>query len=226
MKNAMPPLLLLTRPEHAARRFADEAAHLGLEVLISPVLRIVPLDHDRVRLAGARGLVFTSENAVRFAGPGQGRPAICVGPRSARVAQEAGFDAVAGPGDAARLEPMLRDLGPGWLHPHGRHIAKRLPVPGMAVYDQVAQPLSDAALAALAGTRPIALPLFSPRTARILSAQMAGVTAPLWLVAISAAAEQAWRGDIGRDHIARLAVAPTPDAPGTLRGLAEVLCQA
>lgn len=229
MKNAMPPLLLLTRPEHASRRFAEEAAYLGLEVMISPVLRIVPLDHDRERLAQAEGLVFTSENAVPFAGPGRGRRAICVGPRSAKVAQEAGFNALAGPGDADRLEPMLRDLGPGWMHPHGRHIAKALPVPGMAVYDQIAQPLSHAALAALASARTIVLPLFSPRSARIVAEQVGAAaalsTAPLWLVPISAAAERAWCDVAGRVHVARLAVAPTPDAPGVLHGLAELVLE-
>ena len=35
------PLLLLTRPEPASRRFAAQAAHLGLPVIVAPVLRIV-----------------------------------------------------------------------------------------------------------------------------------------------------------------------------------------
>ena len=214
----MPPLLLLTRPEPASHRFAAEAAALGLEVVISPVLRIVPVAHDSARLAVAKGLVFTSENAVPFAGEGRGRPAICVGPRSAEVARAAGFDAVAGPGDALRLIPMLGDLGEGWLHPHGTHIAKVLPVPGMAVYDQLPVAPNAQALAALAGDRPVLVPLFSPRSARLLSDAARAARAPLWVAPISAAAWESWTAPA-----ARHAVAPTPDAPGILQALRELL---
>lgn len=214
----MPPLLLLTRPEPASHRFAAEAAGLGLEVVISPILRIVPVAHDAARLAAAEGLVFTSENAVPFAGEGRGRPAICVGPRSAEVARAAGFDAVAGPGDAARLMPMLHDLGAGWLHPHGVHIAKKLPVAGMAVYDQLPVALNEQARAALGGARPVLLPLFSPRSARLLAEEAQTARAPLWVAPISAAAWENWAA-----AAARHAVAPTPDAPGILHALREML---
>ncbi len=216
----MPPLLLLTRPEPASRRFAAQAAGLGLSVVIAPVLRIEALPHDADALQSAQGLVFTSENAVPFAGEGRGRPAICVGPRSAAVARAAGFDAVAGPGDAVRLEPMLKDLGPGWLHPHGRHIARALPVPGIVVYDQLPAPLSAEALAALAGDVPVLLPLFSPRTGRILLAEMAAVRAPLWVVPISDAAASGWQ-----PLAARLMVAPTPDAEGILTAMKAILLE-
>lgn len=216
------PLLLLTRPEPASGRFADQAAGLGLRVVISPVLRIVPIAHDAARLHAAEALVFTSENAVPIAGPGRGRAALCVGPRTAEVAQAAGYQAVAGPGDAERLMPMLRDLGPGWLHPHGVHVAKVLPVAGMAVYDQLPAAPSAAALAALTGAEPVLLPLFSPRSARLMSEVVAGLPpkdlAPLWLAPISAAAAQAWQAPFARQH-----VAATPDAAGILRALDELL---
>lgn len=207
------PLLLLTRPEPAAERFAAQIAHLGLPVVISPVLRIVPVAHDAARVAAARGLVFTSENAVRLAGPGAGRPAICVGPRTAAVAGAAGFRATAGPGDAERLMPLVQDLGPGWLHLHGVHRARELPLPGVAVYDQQARALNDAALAALAGDQPVIVPLFSPRSAAIVADGARHARAPLWLVPISAAAGRAWEGADG-PRPARLSQAETPDAPG------------
>ncbi|MDF3855397.1 uroporphyrinogen-III synthase [Paracoccus sp. P2] len=212
------PILLLTRPEPASRRFAAEVAPLGLEVLISPVLRIRPVVHDAARLAAAQGLVFTSVNAVPAAGAGRGRPAICVGPATAEAAQAAGFDVTEGPGDAARMLPMLDGLGEGWLHPHGAHVAKVLPVPGMVVYDQLPEPLNAVALAALAGRAPVILPLFSPRSARLLSGQAAGARAPLWLAPISPAARDAWQGPA-----ARCVPAPTPDAEGVLRAIQRLL---
>lgn len=212
------PVLLLTRPEPASRRFAAQAAHLGLDTVIAPVLRIVPVDHDAARLAQARGLVFTSAHAVPAAGPGRGRPAICVGPATARAAQAAGFQVTEGPGDAARMLPLLEGLEAGWLHPHGAHVAKRLPVPGMVVYDQIPQPLDAAAQALLAGRAPVIVPLFSPRSARVLSAQAEGARAPLWLVAISAAAAAGWQAPQ-----ARVQLADSPDATGILRGIAAML---
>lgn len=215
------PVLLLTRPEPASRRFAAEAAHLGLETIIAPILRIAPVGHDGKLLAQARGLVFTSAHAVPAAGPGRGRPAICVGPATAGAARAAGFEVTEGPGDALRMLPLLAGLDEGWLHPHGAHVAKRLPVPGMVVYDQLPQPLTEPALKALAGRAPVILPLFSPRSARLLSLRAAEARAPLWLVPISPAAEAEWRA-----AQARLAVAPTPDAAGILRAIATLLDRA
>ena len=226
---AMPPnpmpALLLTRPGDASRRFAAQVAHLGLPVVISPVLRIVPVEHDAARLAAAQGLVFTSVHAVPAAGAGRGRPAICVGPATAEAARAAGFGVTEGPGDAERMMLLLTGLGAGWLHPHGRHLAKVLPVPGMMVYDQVPQALSDAAQNLLAGAEPVLLPLFSPRSAR-LAAQAAGrVRAPLWLAPISAAADAAWdqaRADM--DAAApRRAIAPHPDAQGVIAAIETLL---
>lgn len=216
------PLLLLTRPEAASERFAAQISYLGLPVVISPALRIVPVAHDAARVAAAAGLVFTSENAVRFAGRGGGRPAICVGTRTAAVAEAAGFCATAGPGDAARLMPMVQDLGPGWLHLHGVHVARVLPVPGMAVYDQQALALNAAAQAALAGDSPVIVPLFSPRSASVVAKGAVQARAPLWLVAISAAADLAWE-NAGGPRPALRSVALTPDAPGVEAAVTAML---
>lgn len=212
------PVLLLTRPGPASRRFAAALAPLAVRVLISPVLRIQPVAHDTGRLDAARGLIFTSVNAVPAAGAGRARPAICVGPATAEAARAAGFDVTEGPGDAARMMPLLEGLDEGWLHPHGAHVAKVLPVPDMVVYDQLPHPLNAAALSVLAGEAPVILPLFSPRSARILSGQAADAQAPLWLAPISPAARDAWRGPA-----ARILPAPTPDADGVLWAVERLL---
>lgn len=219
------PALLLTRPRDASRRFAAQVAYLGLPVVIAPVLRIVPVEHDTARLAAARGLVFTSVHAVPAAGAGLGRPAICVGPATADAARAAGFEVTEGPGDAARMMPLLTGLGAGWLHPHGRHLAKSLPVPGMMVYDQVPQALTDAARDLLVGAAPVLLPLFSPRSARLVAQAAGRARAPLWLAPISAAADAAW--DQARAHMdaraPRRAIAPHPDAQGVVNAIETLL---
>ena len=83
---------------------------------------------------------------------------------------------------------------------------------------KMTDPLTEAALKALAGRGPVILPLFSPRSARLLSAEAGQARAPLWLVPISPAAGAEWRA-----AQARLAVAPTPDAAGILRAIATLL---
>lgn len=214
----MPPTILLTRPESASRRFAARLAGLGLAVVISPILRIVACDHDRAALARARGLVFTSAHGVPAAGPGQGRPAICVGPATAEAARRAGFAVTEGPGDAQGMLPLLADLGPGWLHVHGTHVARMLPLPGIAVYDQQARPLNETAQALLAGAAPVILPLFSPRSARLVAQAATGARAPLWLAPISQAAADGWAAPF-----ARQALAVTPDAAGVAQAVETLL---
>ncbi|MBB1497425.1 uroporphyrinogen-III synthase [Paracoccus sp. MC1862] len=216
------PVVLITRPEAAARRFAAQVEALGLRHVIAPLLRIVGVPHDGAAVRDATGLVFTSENGVRFAGPGRGRPAWCVGPRTAEQARKAGYDVREGPGDAARLIPLIDDLGPGWLHPHGAHVAARLPAPGMVVYDQLPLPPSPEALALLQGTAPVILPLFSPRSARLAAEAARGSPgAPLRIVPISAAAEAAWRAAWPEGPV-RCVVADQPDAESILRAIRAV----
>lgn len=212
------PGLLLTRPEPAARRFAARLARPGLGIVISPVLRIEPRPHDRAAIDAARGLVFTSVHGVRAAGAGRGRPAICVGPATAKAARKAGFAVTVGPGDAQGMLGLLGDLGPGWLHPHGAHLAQRLPVPGVVVYDQIAQPLTAEAVALLAGPAPVVLPLFSPRSAALVATAVGRPRAALWVAPISARAAAAWQAPQER-----MVVAPSPDAAGVAAAVETLL---
>lgn len=209
MQPPLPPVVLITRPAPAARRFADQIADLGLATVIAPLMRIVPVPHDSAAVAAAEGLILTSENAVPHAGPGRGRPAICVGPRTAELARAAGFAVTQGPGDAAGMMPLLTGLGPGWVHLRGVRVAAELPVPGIVVYDQRLQPLGEAARALLDQTRPVIVPVMSPRSARIAADATRGARAPLMIAAISRAAADAWT-----TRAAARAIAATPDEPG------------
>lgn len=204
MSSASRPVLLLTRPEADSRRFA--AMLPGWRAVISPILRIVPVDHDAALLRQAPGLVFTSAHAVQAAGPGRGRLALCVGGRTARAAREAGFDVRQGDGVAEGLLPLIAGAPVPLIHPHGRHRAGRLPVRGVIVYDQQARALSTEARALLRGSLPVVLPVFSPRSARLVAEAAAGASAPLWPVAISPAALAGWNGPM-----AGCAMAETPD---------------
>ena len=190
MSSTKRPVLLLTRPLADSRRFA--AMLPDWRAVISPILRIVAVDHDAAALHDAPGLLFTSARAVPAAGPGRGRLALCVGGHTAQAARAAGFDVRTGNGFAEGLLPLIDSAPVALIHPHGRHLAKRLPVPGMVVYDQQEVPLNAQARALLAGDAPVVLPLFSPRSARLAADAARGARAPLWPVAISDAAAAAW----------------------------------
>ncbi|RVT83426.1 hypothetical protein DXV76_14410 [Rhodobacteraceae bacterium CCMM004] len=202
------PLVLLTRPAAQSERFAEALrARIGgaADIVVAPVMKIVfrpaPPVPERATL------VFTSENGVA-AMPDDalaGRALWAVGPRTAAALRARGVRCRDGGGDAVALAQALvaaRPAGPV-LHLAGVHTAgdvagtlRRAGIPAErhTVYDQVAEPLSAAGQAALAGIAPVILPLFSPRSARLLRSEVARARAPLAAVAISDAVAATWNG--------------------------------
>jgi len=183
MSDNVGPAILLTRPSAQSERFAAEIGGLA-EVLVEPLQEIVstgplpPLDPFV-------GLIFTSENAVRVYSQMTDQrdlPAWCVGTRTQRRAEEAGLVARAGGGDATSMTRVIVENGESgpFLHLHGHHtrgdIVGTLNKQGVAasgaeIYEQVAI-APNRELAALAATRRIIAPLFSPRSAGLLAAHL------------------------------------------------------
>lgn len=226
------PTLLLTRPAAASRRFADQArAAFGpdLPVLIAPLMvpefYAPPLPDWQ-----PEGMLFTSETGVEAFGrlkKGDG-PAICVGPRTAEAAAAAGYQAEVVGGDAEGLVRELRARGlPGrWLHARGREaagqLAERLNDAGMqvtelVVYAQNPLPLSEEALRLFTEMpERLVVPVFSPRSGRLLVEALGGLRCPgLRLAVISQAAARA----VAPLGATRIEVAPTPDLEGMLSAL-------
>lgn len=190
----MPATLLLTRPEASSARFAAAClARLGPRpVLIAPLMRIVTLEVPALPAAGSgavSAVVFSSQHAVAaLAGQWAGRPvAHCVGARTAAAARAAGFAAGLVAPDVAALAAALLagDPAGGLLVARGRHVAGDLEgqlaaagrqVVSALVYDQQPLPLPPAARALLSGAEPVEVPIFSPRSARLLH-EAAGVLA-------------------------------------------------
>ena len=221
--------LLLTRPEAASHRFAEQVARqVGRfrEVVISPVMEIVPVAADLLGAEEAEW-IFTSANAVeRSPQPGKGAAAWCVGPHTAEAARRAGFDLRAVAPDAASLRDLIRADPPGrpMLHAAGRHrrggLAAALRASGIAaravtVYDQRACPLTEAALRRLGQPGDVVAPVFSPRSARLLCDAAAGRVARITAVAISPAAAAGWKPVDAESVI----VAENPDATGMLAAI-------
>lgn len=189
-----------------------------MRVVISPLL--APAFLRPVLPVGAQAVIFTSETGVAAAVAGGWalpRAAYCVGDRTARAAQAAGFASRSAGGDAGDLVALLvQDRPPGrLLHLRGAEArgdvaatltAAGIPAAEAVVYDQQPQPLTDEAHALLMGDDPVIVPLFSPRSARLFVAG-GGWRAPLWIAALSPAVAD----EIG-GRAARLAVARHPDA--------------
>lgn len=198
----MLPILLLTRTEPNSRRvLAAVETRLARRVdhIISPLLRIDDVDaptppETEIILTSAQGARRAAELGAR------GR-AWCVGATTADVARQAGLQVVDAGADARALIAMILDRCPTgpMVHLRGNHqrgdiaaelTKAQLTCRSMVAYDQVSQPLTQQARAALGGERAIVLPLFSPRSTRILLDQSNAITAPVTYVAISTAASE------------------------------------
>ncbi len=202
--------LLLTRPRAQAERFAASCRNrigADLPIVVSPIIEIIPTG-NLVDLAGVSGVVLTSENAVRVLAQSvtiKGVKAYCVGDRTAQVAEDMGMKAVSAKGNADDLVQMIRAFHPNGnlLHPHGvntrGNIADQLNDIGITthaicIYDQEKRALNDEARRLLADEGSVILPLFSPRSAALLGAEIPSAKAALYIVALSEAVAEDWKG--------------------------------
>ncbi len=213
--------LLLTRPRARSEEFlslCEASAGHRLPSVISPVIEIADVG-ELPDLSGYDTIILTSANAVRRLGPAgllRGRSVATVGTHTAELATVFGADARSlGDDVESFLASKPAFAGPA-IHCHGVHargaLAARLLALGQAcdeavVYDQVAQPLNAAARALLDGTSRVVLPLFSPRSAKLVSASGPPI-APVTAIAMSQAVADAWQfgGDV------RIAYEPRSDA--------------
>lgn len=188
---------IITRPSPDGESFAAEAARIGVEPILSPVMairrRAGPVD-----LAGVGTLAFTSANGVRvFAGLVRERslPVFAVGETTAAAARRAGFVAVeTAAGEATSLVDVISRSKPqsAVLHLAGSDragdlcallAARGIESRRAVIYDAVEiADLSTEAKAALADSRQsVAVVLFSPRSARLFlkQARAAGLAGAL-----------------------------------------------
>lgn len=109
------PLVVL-RPEPGNAATVARAGALGLEAQGVPLFATRPLAWTPPDPAPYVGVLLTSGNAVRFAGPELSRyrhlPAFAVGEATRKLAEEAGFSSVvAGDRDVSRLIARIATLG-------------------------------------------------------------------------------------------------------------------
>jgi uroporphyrinogen-III synthase len=210
------PTLILTRPEAQSRALAELFADQA-DVVISPVMQIIA-GGDVPDLARYRGMILTSANAVPFLPDLTGLRIYCVGKRTGEAATEAGGEVELIALDADDLVARLTDPGP-LIHLHGEHVrgyvAERLnsaeiETVSAEIYRQEAIGLTPKAKTLIEGNLPVVLPLYSPRSARLIAEQVSGTGEDLHAIAMSAAVEEAWKAATGRD--AEIVPEPTGEA--------------
>jgi uroporphyrinogen-III synthase len=233
------PAILLTRPLLQSQRFAEQlrARWPEVEVVISPLMAPEYLQPDLPSRSFA-ALVLTSETgaeaARRISAAGVLLPALayCVGDRTALAAQAAGFQTQSAQGDADALVAHIQAASPSGplLLLRGAdttgNISERLHLAGFETvsaisYTQSPQPLSEAAVCLLRRAGPVVIPLFSPRSARIFSAQrlQSPTIALLWVAALSPAVAAA-----AADLVpALMRTAKRPDAAAMLDAIAALI---
>ncbi len=146
-------------------------------------MKIIPLAVS-IDPTAAHYLLFTSVNGLRaFMALSRRRdiPVMCVGAKTAELAQDAHFRLLEVAPTAESLLARARTYGPGktFLYLRARHTAKPVAdtliksgniVREHVVYEQVSCDLSKKAKACFQSQNQIILPLFSPRTAAIFQA--------------------------------------------------------
>lgn len=182
--------ILLTRAKAQSASYASELQAKfadRLRIVAAPLLEIVPVA-GVPDLDGVHQILFTSVNGVaEYAARTERRdiPCLCVGGKTAETARAIGLRAEAAEGTAEDLLQLALKHPPPhgqhFLYLRGRHrasaLAEKLTELGHAtrdqiVYDQRRLPLAASARALFDG-RPLLVPLFSPRTARLFAEQAA-----------------------------------------------------
>ncbi|MGR3661015.1 MAG: uroporphyrinogen-III synthase [Paracoccaceae bacterium] len=175
----------------------------------SPVIRIKHLS-VRIEPENYSALIFASQNAVNAVADCDGlvgKRAFVVGESTGKIATSLGLSVVVADGNASSLVKKIitvKTKGPLLLL-CGRYttgnIQQRLIFAGIdtdsiVTYEQEAIGLTPEAIAVLRGKSPVVMPIFSSRSARILSAQLLKLKSisPIILVAISQAVLDAWNG--------------------------------
>lgn len=228
------PTILITRPEPQASKFAD-ACRRELDdphLILSPILR-PKLIGQAIQGERFSACVFTSPFGVVgadriWSGP---RPsAYAVGDQTASDAIQKGWNCKSAGGSSDDLANVLRtddcrglvawpcgvDRTDSWI---ASLDAQSVRIEPIEVYQQLREPLSNDARAALSSPGRIVLPLFSERSATFAASETADAAADIVPVAISANVAAAFGAPVPF-------VASEPTADAVLARLKEVYSQA
>lgn len=203
----------------------EEAFGQPVPHVFSPVIQIEQVG-AWPNLPNGAEVILTSEHAAR--GDLSGVVAHSVGARTAEAAKARGAKVQTTAMNAEQLLSTLKVRRADYIHLCGSHkavdISSRLTALGHScrdqqVYAQQVQPLSEDARAALEGEDLAVLPLFSPRSARLVGKGIAKPGPRLHVIGMSDAIANAWQTATG----APANVAETPTGDAMVRGIVAAL---
>ena len=224
------PVVLLTRPLDGSERVAQQLAESGLphRLVVSPILGIdlIPLsglvDNDCTLILSsqhAASALKKSEQAI-------GQRAYCVGDATAEAAEAIGLKPISAQGTSTELAALIAADRPKtplvWIR--GETARPELPEAladlGISMseqigYRQIPQVLTEEATNALTDAKRVIIPLYSPRSAELVSAATSPATADRDAVFISQVAADAWVHK--PPNFSTIAASPT--GPDMLRAL-------
>ena len=221
----------MTRPRASSVTFVEtlpKRIATRIYPVYSPLIAIKALDRP-VTFEADAAAIFTSVNGVRHSPSGDGKRAFCVGAATTKAAADAGWiSQMRGQTADMLVDSLLRNVPDQKLiHLSGTYtrgnIAERLtgygiPARNVAVYQQVAQPMTTAARALVEQQTPALVPLFSPRTAGFFAAEIPRA-ASMRIILLSEAVKNA----VDEHRYAGVTVADAPDAEAMRKAIAVVL---
>ncbi len=180
--------ILLTRPLAASKRMKGDLLSINskLNILISPLMVIQNCHYDFLH-KDYGAYIFTSENAIKSVlvnhASLQKADVFCVGQQTEKQAIQAGYNVL---GTYPRVRLLVSDLSNSHfkgtlMYFRGEHVScdlkkilveKGLSVEELIVYKQRAQSLGKEAFNLLS-SKPTLMPLYSARTARLFSKEVA-----------------------------------------------------
>ncbi|MEP3297181.1 MAG: uroporphyrinogen-III synthase [Pseudoruegeria sp.] len=225
------PLLLLTRPQAQADRFARLLQSKRTEnprFLIASLLEIVPFP-EQLDVAAFDFFIFSSMNGVIAEATPIQQKAFCVGERTAERARSRGFDVIAVTKTVEDLILWLaqhQPIGRG-LYARGSIIRQSvisdprleaLKLEERVVYDQIPKVWPKDISAKIQREPRIIAPVFSPRSAIYLAKALSEYRGDLCCIALS----DAVRDDLPLDWKHRSIVCPEPTTKAMVRVLQSV----
>ncbi|RPE64750.1 uroporphyrinogen-III synthase [Pacificibacter maritimus] len=206
LRDVLPNTVLITRPQDDGVLLAEKIQQRcrDAQVIVAPVLKIEPV-HFELPSMKIDAIVLTSKHGVEAAAARcLDVPIFCVGDGTQRAAVQAGLNAVSAEGTWVELVALIRKSPcKKLLYIRGEHVrvdlcaqlaAAGLETYSVVAYRQIACRFSADVRQEIALQQSIVLPLFSPRSAKIVSQNLDPYTGEITLISLSQAVADAWSG--------------------------------
>jgi len=204
----LPRITLISRPMEDAKALKRALLLMNpsTKIILAPALAIVPVAYE-LKTDVFDAIILTSKHAVPAAAKITAMaPVLCVGDRTAQTARSLGLRAVSAAGNAKDLIELVQASGASKvLYLRGAHVQadmeSELSLAGIEtksviVYRQDPCEFSHDVQQSLLAATELLVPVYSARSARIVSQNLSGFAGQITLVAISKAAANGWSGPV------------------------------